>query len=236
MLTHLGDRWLEPQVQDKLSRWYWCGVFGELYGSATESRIALDLQHLSKWIDDPVAPLPATVVAAGFQSSRLDTMRTRTSAAYRGLYVLLQHQGAEDFYWKARMLEIDLNENGVDIHHIFPRKWCEQNGVPPRVYDSIVNKTAISLKANRKIGGSAPSIYLTQLERDPAVQIDAGRMDAILRTHCIAPSLLRADDFANFFQDRKTTLLRLIERVMGKQAVTRDEPAPEDAVDASDDE
>ena len=61
-------------------------------------------------------------------------------------------------------------------------------------------------------------------------------MDAILRTHCINPDLLRVDDFENFFRDRKAILLRLIERVMGKQAVATEEPDPEDAADASDDE
>ena len=175
VLTHLGDRWLEPQIQNKLVRWYWSGVFGELYGSASETRIALDLQHLLKWISDPAAPLPATVVAAGFQATRLETMRSRTSAAYRGLYVLLQQQGAMDFFWKARMVDIDRNEKGIDIHHIFPRKWCLEKGISPRVFDSIINKTAISYKANRKIGGQAPSDYLKQIEKDPVVQLSKRR-------------------------------------------------------------
>ena len=230
-LTHIGDRWLEPQVQDKLTRWYWCGVFGELYGSASETRIALDLQQLLRWIDDPAASNPVTVGAAGFQPTRLETLRSRTSAAYRGLYVLLQQQGAEDFFWKARMLDIDRNEKGIDIHHIFPRKWCEARGIPPSVYNSIVNKTAISYKANRKIGGKAPSEYLAQIQGDVAVQLDPPAMDAILRTHIIDPDLLRADDFEGFFRQRKASLLGLIERAMGKQAILTDEPTPEDAPD-----
>ena len=179
-LTHLGERWLEPQVQDKLARWYWSGVFGELYGSATETRIALDLQHLLSWINQNAAPRPATVTSAGFQSSRLDTMRSRTSAAYRGLYVLLQQQGARDFFWKSRMLDLDRIEKAIDIHHIFPRKWCEKHGISPRIYDSIINKTAISYKANRKIGGNAPSSYLRQLQEDSAVQLTDANMDEIL--------------------------------------------------------
>jgi hypothetical protein len=235
-LTHIGDRWLEPQVQNKLVRWYWCGVFGELYGSASETRIALDLQGLLKWIDDDAVPVPATIVAAGFQATRLDTMRTRTSAAYRGLYVLLQQQGAEDFFWKARMIDLDRNEKGIDIHHIFPRKWCDEHGIPPRVYNSIVNKTAISYKANRKIGGSAPSVYLSELESDKAVQLDSSAMDEILRTHCITPSFLRSDDFAGFFQDRRAILLSLVEQTMDKQAVTTNEPAAEDASDMEDED
>lgn len=32
--------------RSKLLRWYWCGVLGELYGSANESRYALDLPQV----------------------------------------------------------------------------------------------------------------------------------------------------------------------------------------------
>ena len=123
---------------------------------------------------------------------------------------------------------------GIHIHHIFPRKWCEARGVPPGVYNSIVNKTAISYKANRKIGGNAPSAYLVQIQRDKAVQLDAAAMDAILRTHIIDPSLLRADDFDGFFRQRKAALLSQIEWATGKQAILTDEPTPEDAQDAED--
>lgn len=230
-LTLIGERWLEPQVQDRLARWYWCGVFGELYGSATESRIALDLQHLLKWVNGSATELPATVVAAGFQSSRLVTMRSRTSAAYRGLYVLLQKQGAQDFFWKARIVDIDRNERGIDIHHIFPRKWCEDQGIAPKVYNSIINKTAISYRANRMIGGHAPSHYLAQLQSNAAVQLSGAAMDEILNSHFIAPELLRADDFEEFFAKRKAALLAIVTRAMGKPAIDSMESLADNQMD-----
>ncbi len=90
LMARLGDRWLEPQIRTKIARWLWSGVFGELYGGAVETRIALDVQQLGAGIDDPSAPEPANVQAAGFNPKRLDTLRSRTSAAYRGLSVLLQ--------------------------------------------------------------------------------------------------------------------------------------------------
>src|SRR5690606_4533289 len=34
VLARLEERWLEPKIYEKLSRWYWCGVLGELYGGA----------------------------------------------------------------------------------------------------------------------------------------------------------------------------------------------------------
>ncbi len=180
------------------------------------------------------ASMPVTITAAGFQASRLDTLRTRTSAVYRGLYILLQQEGAKDFFWKARISDIDRNEKGIDIHHIFPRKWCNDHGISPRIFNAIVNKTAISAKANRKIGGNAPSIYLKQLQGDPAVQVNDAAMDDILVTHKIETQLLRADDFEQFFQARKRALLIMVEKAMGKQAVVSQEPPPEDGVDDED--
>jgi hypothetical protein len=234
-LTLIGERWLEPLVQDKLARWFWCGVFGELYGSASETRIALDLVGLLKWINDPGAALPTTVVDAGFQASRLDSMRSRTSAAYRGLYVLIQHGGAKDFFWKARMVDLNRNEKGIDIHHIFPKKWCQEQGIPPKVYDSIVNKTAISYKANRQIGGAAPSEYLLKLQQHKAVQLDDRALNSILKTHYIDPKSLRDDDFEGFREQRRVALLTLVEQAMGKQAIEGAE-AGEDAAEDEDED
>lgn len=155
LLATIGERWLEPKIKAKVARWYWCGVLGELYGGAIETRIALDLQDMLTWISMPGSAEPKTVQDAGVQPNRLDTLRSRTSAAYRGLYVLIQREGAQDFFWKARMVDLDRDERKIDIHHIFPRKWCEDMKIPPNVFNSIVNKTAISYKANRMIGGSA---------------------------------------------------------------------------------
>ena len=42
ILVQLGDRWEEDGVRRKLAQWFWCGVFGELYGSAVETRFAKD--------------------------------------------------------------------------------------------------------------------------------------------------------------------------------------------------
>lgn len=234
VMVHLGERWLEPVIHQKIARWYWCGVLGELYGGAIETRIALDLQDLLAWIDKGTASEPVTVVAAGFQPTRLDTLRTRTSAAYRGIYVLLQRQGSRDFFWKARMVDLDRDDCKIDIHHIFPRDWCETQGIAPKVFNSIINKTPISYKANRMIGGKAPSKYLDQIQSHPQVQISTTEQNEILKTHLIDPALLRSDSFASFFTSRKLALLDIVSAAMGKSVVQFEGDAP--AEDDEDDE
>jgi hypothetical protein len=232
VMVHLGERWLEPIIRGKLCRWYWCGVLGELYGGAVETRIALDLQDILAWINKADAPEPKTIVDAGFQPTRLDTLRTRTSAAYRGIYVLLQRQGSKDFFWKARMMDLDRDECKIDIHHIFPRDWCKGQKIEPRVFNAIVNKTPISYKANRMIGGKAPSKYIEQIQGHAQVQISAGEMDDILKTHLVDPTRLRADDFEGFYTSRKNLLIKLIEDATGKIVLpVGTEAPPEDEED-----
>src|ERR1017187_5041183 len=59
---------------------------------------------------------------------------------------------------------------------------------------------------------------LEQVQTEKAVQLQLAAMDAILQTHCISPIFLRTDDFTGFFQNRKATLLNLVEQAMCKQA------------------
>ena len=213
VLAHLRERWLEPRIYQKLSQWYWCGVLGELYGGATESRFARDIAEVVAQVKgDPTAPI--TVQDAGFRANRLLTLRTRNSAAYKGIYALLMRDGGLDFRTGEPIEHQDFFDDKVDIHHIFPEKWCKEHGLSSAVYNSVVNKTALAARTNRSIGGRAPSRYLPALERSAG--IPALRMDEILRSHRISPELVRADRFSDFLQDRADRLLECIEVAMGK--------------------
>lgn len=218
VLSILKERWLEPRIYSKLAQWYWCGVLGELYGGAVETRIANDVDELLLWIERE-EEVPRTISDAAFQPDRLDRLTSRLSAAYKGINILVLREGAQDFFWKANIRELGAESIGLDIHHIFPQAWCEHNNIPYKVYNSIVNKTPISYKANRMIGGVAPSKYLDKIQKHEQVLVDDDKMNHILESHLIASNLIRSDDFASFYQDRKNGLLGLIEKVMGKSAV-----------------
>ncbi len=226
VLSQLKERWLEPKIYEKLSRWFWCGVLGELYGGAVETRIANDVEELLNWIDGH-GEEPRTIYEAGFQQSRLRTLRSRLSAAYKGLNTLVLRDGAQDFFWKASIQELDHEEVVLDIHHIFPKIWCEQQGIKPAVYNAIINKTPISYKANRMIGGKAPSNYLGTIQSHKQVGLDDDQMNQILKSHGVAPDMLRTDDFEGFFKLRQEMLLHIVEKAMGK-SIERAAPDDED--------
>ncbi len=230
VLSRLDERYLEPKIYDRLSRWFWCGVLGELYGGAVETRMANDFNEVWPWVDSDLDDqtygtehgLPRTIVDASFQESRLDSLRSRVSAAYKGLNALVLREGAQDFFWEASIQELSFEEMKLDIHHVFPKAWCKEQNIQYEMYDSIVNKTPISYKANRIIGPKAPSKYLKSLQSYREVYLSDHEMDQIVATHRIPVKHLRSDDFHAFYAGRKKELIKLIEVVMGK-TVQRDD-------------
>jgi hypothetical protein len=223
ILSLLGDRWEHDAVRKQLALWYWCGVFGELYGSAIESRFAKDIAEVLAWIDG--GPEPTTVKDAAFRAERLDTMTSRLSAAYKGVHALLMREGARDFRSGQPFNHTTYFDEAVDIHHIFPKAWCEKAKIGRDRYDTNINKTPLAYKTNRTIGGDAPSLYLARLPKQGGAS-DA-EIDKHLASHLITPKKLRADDFEGFFSARRDALLGLIEDAMGGGRVYRGEAADE---------
>ncbi|MGH9551610.1 MAG: hypothetical protein ACRD3W_19655, partial [Terriglobales bacterium] len=218
IIADIGNQWEHEANRAKLVRWYWNGVFGELYGSAVESRIARDFIEVPIWLQGGAEP--STVSETIFRADRLKTMRMRLSAAYKGVNALLMKEGAQDFRSGQKFDHTVFFGENVDIHHIFPQDWCKSKDIKPAVYDSIINKTPLSFRTNRIIGGVASSEYLEKLEAGDRVTppIDRQRLDVYLRTHLMDPDLLRRDDFDTFMTDRQRRLLVLIEKATGKEA------------------
>lgn len=206
--------------REKLVRWFWCGILGELYGGASETRFVRDLEQVPDWArGDSTAPVPNTVNDATFVESRLHSLRTRNAAAYKGIYALLLGNSARDWMEDKALDKVQYANLAVDIHHIFPKKWCENHKIDDERRESIVNKTAISAVTNRTIGGAAPSVYLAQIEKK--AQIDPSKLNALVEAHLVPAGSLRADDFTTYFTERRRRLCDLVENAMGK-AVPRD--------------
>lgn len=229
IMALLGKQMDTLGVREKLIRWYWCGVFGELYGSTLETRFAKDVTDVVNWIHG--GELPTSINDATFAANRLLTLRTRNSAAYKGLYALLLRHGVRDFRSGTPVDSQMYFDDKVDIHHIFPKSWCEKQGIEAKRYNSVVNKTALSAKTNRIIGGRAPSDYLAQVQKN--ADISEHKMNTILQSHVIEPACLRTNDFSEFFQVREAALLDLIERAMGKR-IARDMPEENGTMDEND--
>jgi len=212
----LNKQGTNAAAREKLVRLFWSAVLGELYGSTTETRLARDVPELVDWIAG-TGSAPRSMDEALFQTDRLRTRRSRLSAAYKGIHALLMRRGCRDFITGHQADLMTFFNDRIDIHHVFPEAWCKKKGIPRSVYNSIINKTALSRGSNIAIGGDAPSTYLKRIEDKHG--LTRAQLDNILRTHLIDPEDLRADDFDAFFGARMKALAGLISEAMGKPVV-----------------
>lgn len=211
----LGPRASDGHIRAKLAQWYWCGVFGELYGGANESRYAQDVVDVPAWTDG--GSLPRTIEDSSFAPVRLLTLQTRQSAAYKGLMCLLMNRGNGDWI-NGQPIELTTYfAESIDVHHIFPRAYCQRQGIDERRWNSVVNKTPLSSRTNQMLGGDAPSIYLRRVDK-----AGDGSTGQALAAHAIDEELLRQDDFDGFIRNRGSRLLDLIEMATGKAIAGRD--------------
>ena len=214
-----GNKIYTATVRNMVKQWYWCGVFGELYGSANETRYANDITQVIKWINGG-SDLPKTVTDFFFNPTRLLSLQSRQSAAYKGIMALILKNRARDFISGAEMDFATYSNAKIDIHHIFPKDYCIGQHFDKSKWNSIINKTPISASSNREIGGVAPSVYLGKLEKKGSVL--PSDLDGYVETHCIDRGLLRNDDFQAFIIDRAKKLLGAKEQATGRTISGKD--------------
>ncbi|MFM7202062.1 MAG: protein kinase domain-containing protein, partial [Myxococcota bacterium] len=218
----LGNCATEEPTQNLIMRWFWSGVFGELYSGTTETRYGRDIMEVPEWINS--GPEPKTVRDCAFTPSRLLRLTTRNAAAYKAVMALYLQLGSRDFcrgdeldrtFWFAQK-----GYDDIDVHHIFPTSWCERAKVSHS--DSILNKTPLSARTHKSLGGRAPSQYLDTLENRG---IHRNTLNNWLASHCIPIQEIRSDDYAGFIRERARMILDRIELKTGKPVVGRDSEA-----------
>lgn len=219
--AHLGkSKCNEPNTISILSKWYWCGILGEMYGGANETRYANDIED----VIDEVYKRPSqsrTVNSAFFSSTRLLTLQTRLSAAYKGIMALLYKEKCRDFMNDTTIDIVNSMIESPDIHHIFPEAYCRSENIKRHKYNSIVNKTPILPATNRSIGGKAPSKYIVDII-NKVDNLSEEVLEERIESHLINYELLKSDNFDDYLVDRAKKLLDLIEKAMGKVVSDRD--------------
>lgn len=202
-----------PRTQTILSKWFWCGIMGEMYGGANETRYATD-------IEDVVADIQGkdsqnrTINSAYFSATRLLSLQTRNSAAYKGIMALVYREQCRDFMQDITMDIVRSMDESPDIHHIFPEAYCKKMSYDKTKWNSIVNKTPLLPASNRQIGGEAPSKYSKNIMNK--AEIDETELKRRVESHLINYEYFIVNDFGNYFIERAKAILKVIEKAMGK--------------------
>lgn len=133
-------------IKNKIKQWYWCGVFGEMYGSANETRYVLDVVGVMDWISDDTK-VPKTVQDSYFNPTRL------LSLASTGVYGLARAVNSEQWY-RNIILHDSMYSCDKLLEYVYP-ELAKQNSWKLPVWYYIANSDYKSSLAESK----APHSY-----------------------------------------------------------------------------
>ena len=216
--TLLDKEFENSSVKEKIKQWFWCGVFGELYGGANETRYALDVKQVYDWIKGK-EELPKTINDCNFNTMRLLGLQTKNSAAYKGIMALILSNRAYDWINGMEMRVQTYLDERSDVHHIFPQEYCINMNYDKKKWNSIINKTPLFFSTNRYIGGTSPNDYMNKIVRNK--DISKEDLKYYISSHMINADLLDNNNFEDFIIDRAIKILNGIERCTGKKITDR---------------
>lgn len=203
-----------PQVganRKKLTRWFWCSVFGSTYDNAANSQAAKDTSQLLAWLHDAKGAVP-DAVHDYLPPRSLRTVTPRQRALYRGVICLVLRRGPLDFHERTRLTGDLIRDHRVDDHHIFPQAYLSKHhGVPAHLRDCVLNRTLIDRTTNIRISARPPSDYLAEMKK--TLKDD---FEPLLESHTLptdASSPLLEDRFEAFLDWREKALLAELEAV-----------------------
>jgi hypothetical protein len=192
----------------KITRWFWCSVFGQKYENAPNSQAEKDYAELQRWMagGDP----PESVRGFKFDMN-LRQVSPRQRAVYRGIMALILRHGAMDFHKRGKITTLLLGDkkNPVDDHHVFPRAFLDSQSIQVGLRDCILNRTFIDRETNQRLGKRAPSDYMEELRKEQGEKY----FDELLCSHLLPgedSSPLLNDRFDAFLDRRELMLKALI--------------------------
>lgn len=221
----LKDRKVDPAVIETLVRkWIVLSLLTGRYSGSAESIIDYDIKHFTgeQAPERVLAQIEAGELSDAFWDTvlvqKLDT--SVSTSPYFITYLMAQVKNGARGFLSSQIDVQSLIEQRGDIHHIFPKKYLQNNGVNNRKdYNQIANFVYTQSEINIKIKDKAPCDYMGDMKN----QIDGkgdgyGSIDSIealkknLDENCVPEEFMDMDvfDYAVFLDARRRMMAKYI--------------------------
>lgn len=220
----LKDRGMHPaMIESIVRRWIVLSMLTGRYSGSAESAIDYDIKRFTE--QDPETFLKTTEtgeLSDAFWNTvlvqRLDT--SVASSPYFLVFLMAQvKKNARGFLSKQITVQSLIEQRG-DIHHIFPKKYLQKNGVNNRRdYNQIANYAYTQSETNVKIKDDAPCEYMARMKQQVAGGgtyyggiSDMDDLRANLAENCVPETFMDMDifDYQVFLDTRRTIMAQYI--------------------------
>jgi len=168
-LTLKARNYDQAKTEKIVRKWLVLSMLTGRYSGSAESSMDYDIKRFTE--QDPEQFLENTergeLSDAFWQTTLIDKLDTSVaSSPYYLVYLMAQiKRGARGFLSKQITVQSLIEQRG-DIHHIFPKKYLQNNGIDNRRdYNQIANYAYTQSEINVKIKDDAPCVYMANMEK-----------------------------------------------------------------------
>jgi hypothetical protein len=210
-------------IESLVRKWIVLSILTGRYSGSAESVIDYDIKRFTE--QDPEQYLKNTEtgeLSAAFWDTvliqRLDT--SVSSSPYFLTFLIAQiKKGARGFLSSQINVQSLIEQHG-DIHHIFPKKYLQKNGINNRKdYNQIANYVYTQSEINIKIKDNAPCDYMSNMKKQVAGESNYyGSINEFedlkenLAENCIPEGFMDMDvsDYTSFLSIRRKMMAEYI--------------------------
>ena len=211
------------KIEHIVRRWLALSILTGRYSGSPESMFDYDIKRFSTF-DDPMdylKQIEAGDLSDAFWSVNL-IQHLNTSVAsspYFNMFLIAQVKAHDKGFLSTQIDVETMLENRGDIHHLFPKNYLTQNGIPQSQYNQIANYVFLQQEINIKISDDAPAEYMKevykQLDTKQPVYggiVELNDLKDNLRQNCVPDDFENMDinDYQTFLEQRRKLMAQKI--------------------------
>lgn len=212
------------KIENLVRRWLVLSILTGRYSSSPESAFDYDIKRIvdAKDIESFINNVEEGELSDAFWNNILVTRLNTsvTSSPYFNVYLMAQIRNGDRGFLSSHIHVKTLIEGRGDVHHIFPKKYLQNNGLNNRgQYNQIANYVYMQSEINIKIRDKSPKVYFNELiEQCSSGELQYGGINDLeelndnLKENCIPKEVfnMNIDNYNEFLELRRKLMAEKI--------------------------
>lgn len=203
-------------IEQIVRRWLALSVLTGRYSGSPESMFDYDIKRFYSF-DDPMDYLKqreeGDLSDAFWKVNLIQHLNTSVaSSPYFNMFLVAQVKAHDKGFLSSHIDIETMLENRGDIHHLFPKNYLTQNGIPQAMYNQIANYVFLQQEINIKISDDSPAEYMKEVWEQTETKMpvygaitDIDELKDNLRQNCVPDGFekMTISDYSSFLEKRR---------------------------------
>ena len=195
---------------DCVKQWFWNTSFSRRYSGQTDDKMNIDIKLMTEIADNNFSRVGSYSYEVDVKTLQ-DTTFSKGHPYVRAFLLLMSDNTPLDL---VKGTKVDTGSalsqfNRKEYHHVFPKAFLTDKGVPSDKINSLANFCLLPSDSNKKVSKKKPSNYFFEI-------IPNDKYSIILKSNILPlnKDIYRNDDYDKFLDERSMLLIQKLDEII----------------------